>query len=141
MDNKEKLRERIKSSLDNANNTLELKEKIEVEIANIMKMVTELTDGVIEHEIRENISKLPSFHDCEKLVSLHKIVDGVPYGFTILGFSLNYSNAYPVTVETENEIFDCQDEDALKDTIASIIDKRSLRIMQLVSKEVPDLPF
>jgi len=141
MDNNEKLRDRIKKSLNNASSTIDLKVKIEDEISNIMKIINELTDGEIGFSIEENKPVNLDFRDCAKIVFLQKTSVNFPYGFYIIGYTLNYQSGYPVSLETESEYYDCNNESELKDVIASIIDKKSLQIIQLMAEEVDNIPF
>lgn len=141
MNNSEKLRDRIKKSLENASSTIDLKIKIEEEIKKIMSMINEFTDGEIGVEINLNRPKDPYFLDCEKVVFLQKNSVNHLYGFNIIGYSLSANSGYPVSVETESECFDCKNESELGNVIAEIIDKKSLQIVQLMSEKVEDLPF
>lgn len=141
MDNNEKIRDRIRQSLENASSTIELKLKIENEIISIMNIIHELTNGEIGFTVKENKPAHSRFVDCEKLVFLKKTSVNHPYGFTLIGYSLNNETGYPVSVETESEYYDCNNEMELKDIIASIIEKKSLQIIQLMSEKVEDIPF
>lgn len=141
MDNNEKLKDRIRQSLINASSTIELKVKIEDEIINIMNMINELTGGEIGFRITENIPVNVNFRDCEKIVFLQKTSVNHPYGFHIIGYTLNNQTGYPVSLETDSEYYDCNNDSELRDVIASIIDKKSLQIMQLMTEKVENLPF
>ncbi|EOV8746802.1 hypothetical protein ACOSL4_004858, partial [Escherichia coli] len=68
MDNNEKLRDRIKRSLENASSTIELKNKIEQDISNIMNLVYELTNGEIGFDVVNNAPVNPKFEGCNKLI-------------------------------------------------------------------------
>jgi len=141
MDNNEKIRDRIKRSLDNASSTVELKIKIEQDISSIMNIIYELTDGKIGFSVEDNNPVNPVFQDCARLVFLKKTDVNFPYGFNILGYTLNNQSGYPVNVESETEYFDCANESELKDVIVSIIEEKSLHIIQLISEKVDDMPF
>lgn len=141
MDNNEKLRDRIKRSLENASSTIELKMKIEQDISNIMELVHELTNGEIGFDVVDNIPVNPKFEGCNKLIFLKKSTVNFPYGFHFIGYSLHKQSGYPVSVETETQYFDCDNEGELTDVIASIIEEKSLKIIELMSTEVNDIPF
>lgn len=141
MDNNEKLRDRIKKSLENASSTIELKQKIEKDIVNILNIISDLTNGEIGFDINDNNPANPSFSASNSLVFLKKANVNFAYGFNILGYSLSNTAGYPVTLETETQYYDCNNEDELKDVMASIIDAKSLQIIQLMSEEIDNIPF
>lgn len=141
MSNYEKLRERIKKSLENAMSTVELKEKIKKDITEIVNIISELTNGEITPVVNENYPPNARFPQCDYLIFLQKKSVNYQHGFNIVGYALNESSGYPVIIETETEFFDCADEFELKELLANIIDQRSLKIIQLLNEEVRDLPF
>ncbi|MDI3201368.1 hypothetical protein QK324_25530, partial [Serratia ureilytica] len=121
--------------------TIALKEKIEGIINEMMVIVSELTGGEITHITKDNTPVNRDYSNSDKLVFLKKSSVNFDYGFALIGYAINFENGFPVSVETDIEYFDCQNEDELRATIADIIDKKAIKIIQLVEEKVDDIPF
>ncbi|MDF7758925.1 hypothetical protein PU683_05190 [Kosakonia cowanii] len=138
----EELKERLKKSLENANNILQLKARIEDDISSVLDILKELTSNSIDYKICENEPMVFLFKDCKRLVYIKKKSDE-SYGsnLILLGFSINESTGYPMQLETDSEFFECKSVDEMKETLAYIIDKKSIEIMKLISEDNSHVPF
>ncbi|MEB5781677.1 hypothetical protein AAHW07_26565 (plasmid) [Klebsiella variicola subsp. variicola] len=134
--------ERLKASLEKANETLKLKNRIDADISSILSILKELTSDSIDFEISQNVPIQPRFKDCKRLVRL-KRKSQVSYsdGIVLFGYSINESTGYPMQIETETEVDDCADVDDLKESIVYVIEQKSIDIMKLISEDTDYIPF
>jgi len=141
MSNYEKLRERIKKSLENAISTVELKDKIKKDIIEVVNIIGDLTNDEITPVVNENFPTNARFPQCDYLIFLQKKSVNYQYGFNIIGYAINDASGYPVILETETDVFDCGNESEMKEIIANVIDQKSIKIIKLLNEEVRDIPF
>ncbi|HEC8749374.1 hypothetical protein O3H74_25850 [Escherichia coli] len=134
--------ERLKASLEKANETLKLKNRIDADISSVLSILKELTSDSIDFEISQNIPIQPKFKDCKRIVRLkRKSQSSYSDGFILFGYSINESTGYPMQIETETEVDDCVNVDDLKESIVYVIEQKSIDIMKLISEDTDDIPF
>ncbi|GKV93587.1 hypothetical protein H2Y56_06365 [Pectobacterium aroidearum] len=140
---KETLLEKISKSLENANNLLKLKGKIESDILQTLNIVTEITNNAVEFSIFEKNGDYDKYESSARLVKIIKPSSGIIHsGFIFLGFSINEKTGYPMVIETEANYYVIKDESELSDVLVNIIDQRALAIMKLISEsQDDDIPF
>lgn len=132
---------RIKASLDRASSVLDIKNKIEEEIYKIVKKLEDFTHNKIEILIKTNHFENINFQSSNSLVCINKTKLNFNYGFILFGYNIDDVSGFPVEIETEQEVFNANDFKELSNIIANIIDKASIKIMELAYKNIEELPF
>ncbi|WP_027712509.1 hypothetical protein [Dickeya chrysanthemi] len=140
---KGKLLEKISKSLENANNLLKLKGKIENDILQTLNIVQEVTTNAVKFSILENNEAYAQYQSSTKLVKIIKHSNSIiQSGFILLGFSINEKTGYPMMIETEDDLYAIKTESELSDVLVTIIDQKALDIMKLISESRDDaIPF
>lgn len=139
---KPELLERLRRSLEEANIALNLKQKIEESILDVVNLIKEVIGEGVVFSIDINRSSAGVYRECEKLMIMAKNTGDIfDERLTLFGFSLAESTSFPVFVETDMESLIANNDDELRNIVASIIEQNSLKIMKFISeKGIPD-PF
>ncbi|WP_174868601.1 hypothetical protein [Pectobacterium polaris] len=132
---------KIQNSIQAARDAVKLKEKIENDIFEVLSMVSKITDDAIGFDLLINDNENPFFLGCEKIIFINKKSN--PYNkFILCGYSIDEMTGYPVKLESEVNVFTCNDDETLKLTLADFITSKenSIKIVKLISLE-DDIPF
>ncbi|MFO4337651.1 hypothetical protein [Klebsiella quasipneumoniae] len=140
MNSNDEIFKKIQASIQEARDAFKLKEKISNDITEILSMISAITDNAVSFKIDDNNISHPAYISCQKIVRIIK--SGNPfYGFILCGYNIDDLTGYPVSIETEKSIFNCNDDDALKNVISDLLSTKetSMQIVKLIS--VDDIPF
>ncbi|MEQ5226965.1 hypothetical protein ABN220_15140 [Proteus cibi] len=141
MNDENEIFNRIKASLDRASSVLDIKNKIEEEIYKIVKKLEDFTHNQIEILIKTNYSGNVNFQSSNILVCINKTKLSFNYGFILFGYNIDDVSGFPIEIETEQEVFNANNFKELSNIIANVIDKASIKIMELAYKNIEELPF
>lgn len=141
MNSNQEFFKKIQESLEAARSTVKLKEKIGSDITDVLSMLSVLTSDAVSFKITANNGMNPGYRSNSKLI--HIIKKSTPHiGFTLCGYVIDEANGYPVTIENEVTIFNCDDDISLKSTLTEFItdQENSMKIINLISSD-KDIPF
>lgn len=130
--------EKIKASLDRASSIIDIKNKIENKINIVIEKLEVITNNKIKVLFKDNHHYSPKFINSERLIYIDKLNASDKSGFILFGYSFSKINGFPIEIETEIESFYAENIDDLLHIIVSIIDKESIRIMELVHHPLKD---
>lgn len=131
---------KIQESLQAARDTINLKDRIENDINDVVSIISQLTDDAVSYSISQNNYVDLSYTSCNKIITIIKKSDP-SYRFILCGYSIDENDGYPVTVETKNAITTCGDDENLKLFLTEVITEKetSMKIINLIS--VDGIPF
>ncbi|MCK9780406.1 MULTISPECIES: hypothetical protein [Enterobacterales] len=130
--------EKIKASLDRASSIIDIKKQIENKISIVIEKLEMITNNKIKILFKDNHHYCPKFINSERLIYINKVNINDESGFILFGYSFSKINGFPIEIETEIESFHAEDIDDLLHIIVNIIDKQSIRIMELVHHPLKD---
>lgn len=137
----EELLKRIRESLETAQKTLKIKEKIEEEINHILNEINKMLGNSVTFELLDYDGE-KGFSSSGKVIYISKSGHQFGESFILFGIGINENTGYPVNVETVRSIYNCNDDSELKGCIGDIIteDQNSMLIVKIASSE-PPIPF
>lgn len=99
-----------------------------------------ITNNKIKVLFKDNHHYCPKFINSERLIYVDKVNVNVSdkSGVILFGYSFSKVNDFPIEVETELESFYAEDIDDLLHIIVNIIDRESIRIMELIHHPLKD---
>lgn len=124
--------EKIKASLDRASSIIDIKKQIENKISIVIEKLEMITNNKIKILFKDNHHYCPEFINSERLIYIDKVNVSDESGFILFGYSFSKINGFPIEIETEMESFHAEDINDLLHIIVNIIDRESIRIMELV---------
>ncbi len=130
--------EKIKASLDRASSIIDIKKQIENKISIVIGKLEMITNNKIKILFKDNQHYCPKFINSERLIYIDKVNLSDESGFILFGYSFSKINGFPIEIETEIESFHAEDIDDLLHIIVNIIDRESIRIMELVHHPLKD---
>lgn len=130
--------EKIKASLDRASSIIDIKNKIENKINIVIEKLEVITNNKIKVLFKDNHHYSPQFINSERLIYIDKLNASDKSGFILFGYSFSKINGFPIEIETEIESFYAENIDDLLHIIVNIIDRESIRIMELVHHPLKD---
>lgn len=130
--------EKIKASLDRASSIIDIKKQIENKISIVIEKLEMITNNKIKVLFKDNHHYCPKFINSERLIYIDKVTVSNEAGFILFGYSFSKINGFPIEIETEIESFHAEDIDDLLHIIVNIIDRESIRIMELVHHPLND---
>lgn len=130
--------EKIKASLDRASSIIDIKKQIENKISIVIEKLEMITNNKIKILFKDNHHYCPEFINSERLIYIDKVNVSDESGFILFGYSFSKINGFPIEIETEMESFHAEDIDDLLHIIVNIIDRESIRIMELVHHPLKD---
>ncbi|WP_100159691.1 hypothetical protein [Proteus columbae] len=130
--------EKIKASLDRASSIIDIKKQIENKISIVIEKLEMITNNKIKILFKDNHHYCPKFINSERLIYIDNVNVIGESGFILFGYSFSKINGFPIEIETEIESFHAEDIDNLLHIIVNIIDRESIRIMELVHHPLKD---
>lgn len=130
--------EKIKASLDRASSIIDIKKQIENKISIVIEKLEMITNNKIKILFKDNHHYCPKFINSERLIYIDKVNVSDKSGFILFGYSFSKINGFPIEIETEIESFHAENIDDLLHIIVNIIDRESIRIMELVHHPFKD---
>lgn len=138
MNDKNNFFEKIKASLDRASSIIDIKKQIENKISIVIEKLEMITNNKIKILFKDNHHYCPKFINSERLIYIDKVNVSDESGFILFGYSFSKINGFPIEIETEMESFHAENIDDLLHIIVNIIDRESIRIMELVHHSLKD---
>ena len=138
MNDKNNFFEKIKASLDRASSIIDIKKQIENKISIVIEKLEMITNNKIKILFKDNHHYCPTFINSERLIYIDKVNVSDESGFILFGYSFSKINGFPIEIETEMESFHAENIDDLLHIIVNIIDRESIRIMELVHHSLKD---
>lgn len=130
--------EKIKASLDRASSIIDIKKQIENKISIVIEKLEMITNNKIKILFKDNHHYCPKFINSERLIYIDKVNVSDESGFILFGYNFSKINGFPIEIETEIESFHAENIDDLLHIIVNIIDRESIRIMELVHHSLKD---
>lgn len=141
MSTNEDLFKRLRESIESAQKTLKVKEKIEEELNHVLSEINKLLGNSVTFEVLDSNGER-HFSSSSKIIHLSK--SGVNFGpsFILFGFSISENTGYPVIIETSKNLFNCNSDSELKGCIGDILtEEKNSIILVKVASEDPPIPF
>jgi len=132
---------KIKASLENARDVVQLKSRIESDIFEVLSMISTITDNAVSYHIEKNTKSEIEYLSSDNLIHILK-ASSPHIRFILCGYSIDETMGYPVIIETRDNFYNCNDDITLKTIISDlVVDKNvSMKIMNLISID-DDIPF